>query len=192
MDPEVLSDVEEAIRRVREGRAEAYETVVRAFQARLRASVAYLSPPGVDADEIAHRAFVEAFRRIDDYRSGTQFYAWLSAIARALVLGELRRMRREAARRERYLERVVAEAAEADLEGGDDLGERRVRALRECLGSLPAELRELLEMRYSGDASIADIARRTGRSGTAVKVRLFDLRRRLRDCVDRRLAWERA
>jgi RNA polymerase sigma-70 factor (ECF subfamily) len=101
-------------------------------------------------------------------------------------------MRREAARRERYLERVVAEAAEADLEGGDDLGERRVRALRECLGSLPAELREFLEMRYSGDASIADIARRTGRSGTAVKVRLFDLRRRLRDCVDRRLAWERA
>jgi RNA polymerase sigma-70 factor (ECF subfamily) len=182
------AEVEEAIRRVRAGSLEAYETVVRAYQGRLRSSIARSCPPGLDADELAHRAFVEAFRQIDEYRPGTSFFAWLGAIARILLLVELRKARRETEGQGRYLARVVAQALEADLEAGSDLEERRARALRECLEPLPAHLRQLVEMRYGREAPVAEIARGVGRSVAAVKFQLFDLRRKLRECVTRRLA----
>src|SRR5262245_40046950 len=109
-------NVEEAIRQVKEGSVDAYETVVRACQGRLRAMVANSCPPGIDPDEIAHLAFVEAFRKIDQYTPNTRFFAWLSTIARLHLLGELRKMRREARSRENYLEQVVGQVLEGELE----------------------------------------------------------------------------
>src|SRR6266851_3773061 len=100
-------NIEEAVRRVRDGSVDAYETVVASCQGRLRAMIANLSPSGVDPDEIAHLAFVEAFRQIDRYTPNTRFFAWLAAIARLLLLEELRKLRRESKARANYLERVI-------------------------------------------------------------------------------------
>ncbi|HZE97262.1 MAG TPA: sigma-70 family RNA polymerase sigma factor [Planctomycetota bacterium] len=183
--------VEEAIVQVRNGSVDAYETVVRAYQGRLRSVVANVCPPGIDPDEIAHLAFVEAFRKIDDYQPRTRFFAWVCTIARLIVLGELRKQRREARSRENYLGRVVGETAEAELEGGGELDEDRVRALRGCLAALPEHLREAVQLRYDRDATIESISARLGKSPGAVKVQLFDTRRKLRDCVNRKLALSR-
>ena len=71
--------VEEAIRRVRDGSVDAYETVVGACQGRLRAMIANVCPPGIDPDEIAHLAFVEAFKKIDQYVPNTRFFACSSS-----------------------------------------------------------------------------------------------------------------
>lgn len=185
------ADVERAIARVRGGSVDDYETVVRAFQGRLRGMVANSCPPGVDPDEIAHLAFVEAFRKIDGYRPNTRFFAWLCTIARLILLSELRKVRREARGRENYLELVVGDAMEAELETGSELDEQRVRALRGCLEALPDHLREAVQMRYDRDASIENISRRLGKSAGAVKVQLFDTRKKLRDCVTRKLAIQR-
>jgi RNA polymerase sigma-70 factor (ECF subfamily) len=183
--------VEEAIARVREGSVDAYETVVRAFQGRLRSVVANSCPPGLDPDEIAHLAFVEAFRKIDGYQPNTRFFAWLCTIARLILLSELRKQRREARSRENYLGQVAGQAMEAELETGGELDEERVRALKGCLEALPGHLREAVQMRYDRDASIENISRRLGKSAGAVKVQLFDTRKKLRDCVNRKLAMQR-
>lgn len=183
-------DVEQAIARVRGGSVDDYETVVRGYQSRLRGMVASSCPPGIDPDEIAHLAFVEAFRKIDSYRPNTRFFAWLCTIARLILLSELRKMRREARSRENYLESVVGDAVEAELETGSDLDERRVKALRGCLQALPDHLREAVTMRYDRDASIENISRRLGKSAGAVKVQLFDTRKKLRECVTRKLAMQ--
>jgi RNA polymerase sigma-70 factor (ECF subfamily) len=174
--------VEDAIRRVQAGSRADYAVVVDAWQRRLRGAVAGHCPPGVDPDEIAHMAFVEAYKRIDQYEPGTHFYAWLAAIARNLLLNECRKIRREA----RRLERVVADALsdEAAAEPGPD--ESRVRALRECVSLLPDGPRSVLRMRYDRDASIGRIARRIGKSIAAVKFQLFAIRRKLRECVERK------
>jgi RNA polymerase sigma-70 factor (ECF subfamily) len=185
------AEVEAALARVREGRVDAYETVVRAYQGRLRAVVANVCPPGLDGDELAHLAFVEAFRKIDEYTPNTHFFAWLCTIARLMVLGELRKQRREARGREQYLERVVGQAMETELEAGSELDEQRVRALRGCVAALPEHLRAAVELRYDRDASIELISRELGKSEGAVKVQLYDTRRKLRDCVNRKLALQR-
>lgn len=184
-------NIEEAIRQVREGSVDAYETVVRSCQGRLRAMVANSCPPGIDPDEIAHLAFVEAFRKIDQYTPHTRFFAWLGTIARLIVLGELRKMRREARSRENYLEQVVGQVMEAELEAGSELDEARARALRGCVAGLPEHLRAAVHLRYGRDASIESVAQQLGKSPGAVKVQLFDTRRKLRDCVNRKLALQR-
>ena len=184
-------NVEDAIRRVREGSLDAYETVVAACQGRLRAMIANMSPPGIDPDEIAHLAFVEAFKKIDQYVPNTRFFAWLSAMARLLLLSEIRKFRREARTRENYLEQAVGQAMEAELEGASELEEMRVRALRGCVSSLPDHLREVVQLRYTRDSSIESLSRKMGKSSGAVKVQLFDIRRRLRECINRKLAVQR-
>jgi len=184
-------NVEDAVRRVREGSVDAYEGVVSACQGRLRAMIANMCPPGIDPDEIAHLAFVEAFRKIDQYTPNTRFFAWLATIARLLLLVELRKLRREARTRTNYIGQLVGQVLEAEFQAGSELDELRIRALRGCVAGLPEHLREVVQLRYDGDASIEHIAGRVGRSSGAVKVQLFDIRRKLRDCVNRKLAVQR-
>jgi RNA polymerase sigma-70 factor, ECF subfamily len=178
--------VEDAVRRVREGSLDAYELVVRTYQARLRGLLAHACPPGVDADELAHAAFVEAFRRIDSYTPGTNFFAWLAAIGRNLLLVELRRSRNEARKHVNYAQQLVCETMESEVAGQGALDETRVNLLRECLGRLTDRMRSVLDMRYRENVPVASMAERLGKSVAAVKFQLFDVRRRLRDCVDRK------
>jgi RNA polymerase sigma-70 factor (ECF subfamily) len=180
--------VEAAIRRVQAGDRVAYADVINAFQRRLRAGIAGHCPPGVEPDEIAHMAFVEAYKRIDQYEPGTRFYAWLAAIARNLLLNECRRIRREA----RRIEHVVAGALSEGLASAPEPDEARVRALRECVALLPEGPRSVLRMRYHRDTPLEVIARRIGKSLAAVKFQLFAIRRKLRECVERKAAAGRA
>jgi RNA polymerase sigma-70 factor (ECF subfamily) len=179
-------DIEDAVRRVKEGSLPAYETIVRAYQARLRALLAHAAPPGIDADELAHHAFVEGFRRIDAYTPGTNLFAWLAAIGRNLLLMELRRNRNELRKHDRYARQVV-EVMEAELRDREELDETRVETLRDCLRRLPAPGRALLDMRYAEGVPVQTMAERLGKSAAAIKFQLFDIRRRLKQCVDRKL-----
>ncbi len=180
--------VEEAISRVKDGSVGAYEEVVNAYQGRLRAVLSSFCPPGIDGDEIAHRAFVEAFNKIDEYRPGTNFFAWLASIGRAMLLAELRRIRNETRKHTRYLQHVVSEAVESQLEAPGLRDEDLVNQLRDCLARLPDRQRTIVEMRYAGDTRLATIAERIGSTVAAVKFQLFEARRRLRNCVSRKQA----
>lgn len=187
--------IEAAIRRVKDGDTDAYDVVVGAYQSRLRPLIASFCPPWLDADEIAQRAFVEAFRKIDSYdgqRPGTSFFAWLSGIARVQLLLELRRVRVEARKHQGYVRQFVADAVEKEVEGGEELNEERVTLLKDCMASLPTAHRSVIEMRYANDASLATIAETVGKTVAAVKFQLFDIRRRLRDCVGRKLDLQRS
>ena len=64
------STVDDAIRSVRGGNANAFEIVVRQFERPLRAWLAVQTPPGIDVDEVAQRSFIAAFTRLDDYKLG--------------------------------------------------------------------------------------------------------------------------
>jgi RNA polymerase sigma-70 factor, ECF subfamily len=182
------AEVETAIARVKDGELEAYDVVVRAFQSRLRALLAYASPAGVDADELAHRVFVEAYLNIDRYVAGTSFFAWLSGIGRVLLLGELRRMRNDARKHENYLHKVMIVAMDDEIGSHEQLQESHVQHLRDCVAKLPDELRELVRLRYESQTPVNMIAEALGKTANAVKVRLFSIRKRLRSCVESKLA----
>ncbi len=180
--------IEQVIARVQGGDLEAYRAVVNMFHRRLRNLLAGLCPPSVDYDEISHLAFVEAYRRIGQYRSNTNFFAWLAAIARNLLRAEIEKVQRRARNEHNYLEHVLAQQLDRLGDEPPELMIARGTYLGECLEQLKSEARELLAMRYGDGLRVQDIAQRQSRSADALSVQLFGLRKVLRDCIGAKLS----
>jgi RNA polymerase sigma-70 factor (ECF subfamily) len=182
-------DLEEQIRRVRDGDPAGFEAIVRAFEWPLRTWIVAHCPPGGDADDVAQRAFIEAFKRIAEYAAGTDFRAWLFAIARYQLMAEATRLRRTADYQRRYGPIALAEELERRAAAAAVPSERLDR-LRDCLGGLNPQAREILGQRYREELPLEEISRRSGRSVGALKKYLFTLRARLHECIARKAATE--
>ena len=179
-------EVQRAIERVRDGYVDDYRTVVAAYHQRLRAALAGLCPPGVEADEIAHLAFVEAYRNLARFEAGTNFFAWLCAIARHRLLAECKRLQRQSRNQQNYLDELLTERLTAQAEKQTQLTDTRLRLLEECVAGLKPDTQNVLDQRYRQRIPVESIARVLGRTACAVSVQLFALRKKLRDCVDRK------
>lgn len=184
-------EVEEAIRRVQEGATASYEIVIQAYAPRLRRLIARVCPPTMDTDEVAHLAFVTAYREIQRYQPGTEFLIWLSSIARNLILAELKRVKRDIHNRQNYLLYETAQGLVEAVAEPSEAGEARIRALKTCTSQLTEEHQSLLRMRYAEEASIQNLSASLGKTLSAVKVQLFAIRKKLRDCVTRRMALQK-
>ncbi len=181
-------EIEQAIREVQGGSAAAYGIVIQFYARRLRAFVAKLCPPSVETDEIAHLTFITAYREIQRYQAGTQFFGWLGSIARMLLLAELKRVKRDSHNRQNYLDYETAQGLEEMASDPAEAGEAKIHALRTCTSQLSEEHQSLLRMRYVEDNSIQSLAKTLNKTLSAVKVQLFFIRKKLRDCVSRRIA----
>ena len=135
------------------------------------------------AEELTQEVFVVALKR--GMRAGAGMRLWLREVARRLAMNELRR-RRPAA--------LGGDAELAALSGGRAAGregpgfEEELAALRRCMAELPGDDRDVLAGRYEREEPLAGIAARVGQTEGYMKQRLFRLRRRLGECIARRLA----
>ena len=152
-------DVEQAVRKIRSGHDEYYTEIVREFQGRLRAFIAAYCPDRNQIDEVAQNAFVWAYEHLDEYRSGTRFYAWLKAIARQKLFAELEAQKRETKNREKYLNYLQVVHSYTRLEAEHrSQQEDLVSALRECLEKMSSSSRSLISRRYEAQESISVIS----------------------------------
>jgi RNA polymerase sigma-70 factor (ECF subfamily) len=125
----------------------------------------------------------EKFATFDRSRS---FISWALGIARNRVLKYYRSRARDRL--------ILSEAALVKLE--DALGsvelevEPRRSALRQCLEKIHGRRREVLDLRYSENAKVADIAQRFGMSSDGVFVMLHRVRSMLFACIHQQLASE--
>jgi RNA polymerase sigma-70 factor, ECF subfamily len=177
-------DIESAIEAVKAGAVDEYRTVIAAFHRPLRGTLAGMCPPGVDVDEIAHISFIEAYRHLDRYRSGSNFFAWLCAIARNQLLAECKRLVRQS--RNQDLGSILVQRLLAVAEANEELSEMRFQFLNECVALLNPAEQSLLEARYDQRRSIDDMAKALRKTVSAVSVQLFAIRRKLRECVERK------
>lgn len=177
--------IDALVLRVRAGDSEAFGDLVRAFEWPVRAWITARCPAGADADEVAQMTFVEAFKNIGRYEPGTDFAGWLFTIARYQVMGEMTRLRRLADYHERYFPHALALELERRAVSDEPVDERRLGALRVCLGALGEPARELLDQRYQHEVPLQQIADDLGRSVGAIKKSLFIIRRKLHDCLTR-------
>ena len=61
-------------------------------------------------------------------------------------------------------------------------------ALADCLAQLSPRQRELIQERYTRDASLGDLAQKVGRSASSLGVTLFRIRQALLECIQRKQA----
>lgn len=146
----------------------------------LRGMLWALVPDRHRLDDIVQETFLTVTRKATDFQPGTNFRAWLFAIARYKVLHSLR---------ERTLEHALApdviEVLFAELPDTDDFDDRLLH-LRACVEQLSKQPKRMLHLRYQDGLSIADVADRMGRRVNSIKVMLSRVRSTLRGCIEKR------
>ena len=189
-NPRDESFVLEAVRRVLDGDIEAFAVIVNAHQKLIAADLARRLP-AQDVQEVAQDTFVRAFRALPSFRREAPVRIWLLRIARHAAMDFWRRRYR---RRERVLsdldessllhvetsqqERLAEQAADAEA-----LASARER-LDAALLRLSPDDRAVITLVELEERSMEDAARRLGCGLSAVKVRAFRARRRLRTILD--------
>jgi RNA polymerase sigma-70 factor, ECF subfamily len=172
--------IDQAVIRLRGGDKAAFRPIVEAFQAEVRTLIAGNGIALADVDDVAQATFLHVYQHIDQYEPGTNFRAWIRAIATYKVKALLEERRRDLRNRDLLLQYYLLEQTLAA--SGDERLDRAVR-LEHCLGRLGERARSLVRRRYEG-VPLTAIAEEWHRSVPAVKMMLVRIRNQLRDCIE--------
>lgn len=141
------------------------------------------------AEDAVQDAFVVVMNRWNDFVPGTAFYPWLRQIVRNKSLEALRaRARKPTPLQAALLDRVSAVLDEHLDEAAAERQGRLRLALQRCMAVLDGRALGLIRGYYALSETCEVIARRQNRSANAVRLTLSRLRRRLHECMIRRLA----
>lgn len=152
------------INRVLDGDVEAFSRLVDAHYDRCARIAVRIVGNREDAEEALQDAFVRAFNALEDYEERERFSAWLTRI----VVNQCRTVLARARRREAIFPDVIPEDLPLDTREGDDAWAE----LEHALTRLPVEQREAVVLRYADDLTYHEMARITGASESALKMRI--------------------
>lgn len=127
------------------------------------------------ADEIVSSSFYKAFMKVDD--ESESFKYWLFKVCRNAYFDHLRRRKR------------LTDLSDKMSDDSGDLAERLIKqeeyvALYRAISLLKENLREVIELFYFGEMSVAEIAGITEQSTSNVKVMLYRARMKLKEILE--------
>jgi RNA polymerase sigma-70 factor (ECF subfamily) len=175
----VADDDESIVRRCLGGESQAFEVILDRYQRPLF-NVAYrMLGDAEEARDATQVAFVKAWRGLPTYRSEYKFFSWLYRILVNQALSQ-RRRRRPAEELDERLE-APGGTPEQQLEASE-----RDHGVREAIGTLSDEHRQVIVLRHYLQKSYEEIAEMLGIPAKTVKSRLFTARRVLGSELRRR------
>jgi RNA polymerase sigma-70 factor (ECF subfamily) len=147
-----------------------------------------------EAEDAAQEAFVTAYRSLASWRSDGPFGAWLTRIAVRIALRQAGRRRTVTWRdpstgrsdslapsaADRAVDRASVSAAAWTDPAVLSVRSERATEIRDAVTALPEPYREVVALRFFGEASLDEIARQTGRPLGTVKTHLHRGLARLR------------
>ena len=142
-----------------------------------------LVPDVDDAHEILQETAVDLWRKFERYDASYPFAPWACRFAFRRVL----KYREQQARRVKCLSLESLSQIAAERSEKEEILEDRRRALETCLHQLCEADRLVVEQRYARQMSVAKISGITGRNTSTLYKALERIRRRLFECVNRRL-----
>ncbi len=147
---------------------------VRVFRFALR----IIGDPGV-AEDVISEVFLDVWRQAGRFEGRSAVSTWLLAITRHKAYAALRRRNVE------YVKDDVMEQLEDSADKPDATLEKdaRSRILRRCLGELTPAHREIIDLVYYHEKSVAEVAQIFAIPENTVKTRLFYARKRLATLV---------
>jgi len=135
-------------------------------------------------EDLAQEVFLKMFTRLDQYRGLMPFPHWVSRIAVTTCIDQLRHQKRRPELRWADLSETEAEVLDATLSASDGARDTDALAARELVARLVEQLdpkdRLVIQMLDLEQKSVAEIAEATGFGQSAIKVRAFRARRKLR------------
>src|SRR5215471_5429041 len=132
------------------------------------------------AEDIVSDVFLDIWRGAAEFSGRSNVSTWLLGIARNKTMSALRR------RTETVLDYDVAVALVDDMDDPEVVADRASRGavVRRCLMRLPAQLREIVDLIYYHEKSVAEVAEIVGIPPGTVKTRMFHARSRLQQLLE--------
>jgi RNA polymerase sigma-70 factor (ECF subfamily) len=155
-------------------------------QPRLRGLLRCLLAQANDVDDLLQEVNLVLWEKADQFRPGTDFWAWTSQIARFKALNQARKLGRERLVFDMEVLERLADVASQRLQTPDH---RRV-ALDHCLKQLPPSQRQLVDLRYASGQTIDKIAESIGRPAGSIRQTLYRIRAALLACIEGQLTAE--
>jgi len=174
----------------RAGSREAFAQLVRLHQAHVRAFIARYIRNWDVVEDVAQESFLSAYRGLSGFKGGSSVRTWLLGIARNQALKYVRaegsRRGGAGSLRDAVFSWLAERMESSSAEVGDR--EREITALQSCLDGLPGQSAEIVTEHYFHERTATEIARRTGKSGSAIWMTLMRVRAALRRCVELKVA----
>jgi len=140
-----------------------------------------------DADDVMQEVCVILWQKFDEFEEGTSFKRWALTVTSNVAKAFVRKRRR---RRGFGLSDYVLAKVTRLQSSGSELFELQCEILQECLEKLPERDRSFLSSCYRNTSSLTEYAHESGISRETIYTRLKRLRRRLAECMMRRLGRE--
>jgi RNA polymerase sigma-70 factor (ECF subfamily) len=188
--PNVMaSESQELARGLRRRDPDLLDGLIEQFRFRLFRYLISLTNHRETAEEFFQETWIRVLERGHQYNPKWKFEAWLFTIARNLVIDFQRRRqphyadllaRTEDNEAELEIEKP-GQASAFDMLAQQEEGER----MNAALGSLPANYREVLALRFQEDLTLEEIAAVVGAPVSTVKSRLYRSLETLRQILER-------
>ncbi len=136
------------------------------------------------AEEIAQDAFVKAFSSLRKFRKEAGFSTWIYRITYNTAISEIRKQKHTSRPVEEQFENMVSLHADNISEGVKEK-EAKHKLIEKAITELVAEEKLLLTLYYYEENSVEQISKTTGLTVSNVKVKLFRLRNKLKELVER-------
>ena len=148
--PAPRDDDEALVERFRGGDGRAFDELVRRYRRAIFHLALRYVKASADAEDVAQRAFVRAFEKIERFRGDAAFRTWLYRITVNLALNHLRDHARVSPTEIRE-EALAVEATEPRDDG-------EARRLRGAIERLPPKQRLVMELRIFEELSFREVA----------------------------------
>ena len=193
-EPSTRSDDRAIVDAVLAGDREAYRRLVEREGPGLVRACHRILGDHAEAEDAAQEAFVTAFRSLASWRGDGPLGAWLTRIAVRIALRQAGR-RKTVTWRDPHASGPVEETRSAADRAADreamaaapmtdpailSVRAERATEIRTAVATLPEPYREVVALRFFGEASLDEIARETGRPLGTVKTHLHRGLARLR------------
>lgn len=176
--------------KVRDGDADAFESLVRKHQSAVIGTVARMLNNTDDAHDIAQQVFIRIWKSAPRYEPTAKFTTWLFTITRNLVFNESRRRYRQS---EVSMDRQEEESHiqiedEAVIRPDDAAVQQELEAaVDRAIAALPEKQRLAVVLRRYEDLPYEEIGAILGLTLPAVKSLLFRARTQLKELLARHL-----
>jgi len=177
---------EEVVRRVLQGETALYEIIMRRHNERLYRTVRAILGND-DVEDVMQEAYLQAYRRLDQFRGDSAFLTWLTRIVIRQALGRRRRLQNKKEQLE--TEQEMTSRADEHTTGPEKqtFNVELRRILESAIDRMPARYRTVLILRDVQGLSTAETAESLRMTVEATKVCLHRARRRLRSLVTKQM-----
>ena len=157
-------------------------------QSSLRAFIVSLIPGSSDVEDVLQDTNVVLWKKMEEFTPDTNFTAWAFAIARNTVKAQHRKNKRNQA--PALNDEIILAVCETWYQRDPAVSNKNLIALEECMKSLSDTNRSIVAARYTKGTNLEEHSDKTGRSAKSLRVTLFRIRTKLRECVQGRVAQE--